>query len=656
MRNALKLGGMFAYGIFNNGDPTNAQSKPLSWYLPKATKVDYVFYGDVTFNQDIGAWFTPQNGDVMQVQNISALVGQISSGMLFNNGGSPNINNWRTPNATSMYALFLNCPSFNQPVGNWTVNNVTDMSQLFKGASSFNQDLSSWNTANATSLNGVFQNAIAFNNGDPGNNGSKPLPWNVSKVTNFQGTFIGASAFNQYIGNWDTSAATNFAYFFSGATLFNNGDITNVASKPMPWNTSNVTSFYAVFNAAQNFNQDISSWDVSKGLSFYYAFYSALAFNQNLGNWNPASATNFQHMFSGARAFNNGDSTDAASKPLAWSNTSNVTTMFGMFDGAVRFNQSVAAFDTSNVTTMANMFRYTYRFNQPLNAWNVSKVTTFSSFLEFARSFKQDLSAWTPTAATTFGFFGSGSEDINAPGTTDNYDNLLLRLANVTQLNSKSLYAGKSRYSYVGLGDAAGATGRAHLTAATNASPTPGHAWSIGDGGSANCTFSNSSGLLVTYSFDRPTYSRVVFKSNGSLPTGITAGTTYWTVRVSSTTARLATSLANAQANTVIPYTDAGTGTHAAMDLGHVFTASSSSGSLLLTLTTGGDLTFSGRKVRFATTGTLPTGITAGVDYRLNRVSTTTYRVMSDVVDAVDGTNPITFTDAGSGTHEIIFQ
>jgi hypothetical protein len=446
------------------------------------------------------------------------------------------------------------------------------------------------------------------------------------------------------------------AYLFSSAYLFNNGDTANVAAKPLPWNTSNVTTFLATFNEAHNFNQDVGSWDVSKGTTFYYTFYNAKVFNRFLGNWNPASATTFQHMFSGATFFNNGDATDVASKPLAWSNTGNVTNMFGMFDGAVRFNQSIASFNTSNVTSMSNMLRFTYSFNQPIGMWDVSKVTSFASFLESARSFKQDISGWTPSAAATFGIFGSGGEDINAPGTTDNYDNLLLRLASVTQLNSKTLGAGKSRYSYTGLGDAATGTGRAHLTAPMNASPTPGHAWSISDGGSANCTFTSSSGLLVTYTGDRPSLSRVVFKSSGTLPTGITAGTTYWTVRVSSTTARLATSLANAQSNTLIAYTDAGSGTHAVMDRGYTATASNSSGSLLLTLGTGADLTFSGRKVSLATSGTLPTGLSQGTDYRLNRVSTTTYRVMTGVVDSVNGTNPLAFTDSGSGTHELILQ
>ena len=75
-------------------------------------------------------------------------------------------------------------------------------------------------------------------------------------------------------------------------------------------------------------------------------------------------------------------------------------------------------------------------------------------------------------------------------------------------------------------------------------------------------SFSSSSGLLGTYTNDYPTYTAVSFtNSGGALPTGLVAGTIYWTVRVSATTSRLATSLGNAIAGTVISYTDAGTGT-----------------------------------------------------------------------------------------------
>lgn len=75
-------------------------------------------------------------------------------------------------------------------------------------------------------------------------------------------------------------------------------------------------------------------------------------------------------------------------------------------------------------------------------------------------------------------------------------------------------------------------------------------------------TFSSSSGLLMTTTTDFPTFTAVSFtNSGGALPTGLVAGTIYWTIRVSATTSRLATTLANAIAATAIAFTDSGTGT-----------------------------------------------------------------------------------------------
>lgn len=75
-------------------------------------------------------------------------------------------------------------------------------------------------------------------------------------------------------------------------------------------------------------------------------------------------------------------------------------------------------------------------------------------------------------------------------------------------------------------------------------------------------TASSSTGLLLTYTNDFNTYSKVRFTTTGTLPVGLSLLTDYWIVRVNATTCRVATSLANAIAGTVIAYTDGGSGTH----------------------------------------------------------------------------------------------
>lgn len=75
-------------------------------------------------------------------------------------------------------------------------------------------------------------------------------------------------------------------------------------------------------------------------------------------------------------------------------------------------------------------------------------------------------------------------------------------------------------------------------------------------------TASSSSGLLLTYTNDWSNYQKVQFTTTGTLPTGLSLATDYWLVRQSATTAKVATTYANALAGTEVAFTDAGTGTH----------------------------------------------------------------------------------------------
>ena len=76
-------------------------------------------------------------------------------------------------------------------------------------------------------------------------------------------------------------------------------------------------------------------------------------------------------------------------------------------------------------------------------------------------------------------------------------------------------------------------------------------------------TASDSGGnLLLTYTNDFMSYTKIRCTSVTTLPTGLSINTDYWLTRISSTTAKVSTSYANALAGTYIAYTDAGTGAH----------------------------------------------------------------------------------------------
>lgn len=67
---------------------------------------------------------------------------------------------------------------------------------------------------------------------------------------------------------------------------------------------------------------------------------------------------------------------------------------------------------------------------------------------------------------------------------------------------------------------------------------------------------------VITVTNNYATGTPIVFTSTTTVPAGLTAGTTYYAINVSSTTIKVATTAANATAGTAIDITSQGTGTH----------------------------------------------------------------------------------------------
>lgn len=78
------------------------------------------------------------------------------------------------------------------------------------------------------------------------------------------------------------------------------------------------------------------------------------------------------------------------------------------------------------------------------------------------------------------------------------------------------------------------------------------------DAGTDTCTWTSTANIPSNIL----TGTRVRFTTTTTLPAGLSLATDYYIVRVTDTTFKVATSFANAIANTVVNITDAGTGTH----------------------------------------------------------------------------------------------
>ena len=182
------------------------------WNMSKVKNLKY-FWLSTPINENIGAW------DVSNVHNFE---GTFYHSTAFNNGGSPDINNWDTSSATSMSTMFFNAYSFNQPIGDWDVSSVEEMQLMFYGT--------------------------PFNNGGSSNISG----WNPSSCTNFNQMFNG-TPFNQPIGSWDTSSVQYVSYTFND-TPFN---------QPIGgWNMGSATNITSMLRNTP-FDQDLGSWNVS---------------------------------------------------------------------------------------------------------------------------------------------------------------------------------------------------------------------------------------------------------------------------------------------------------------------------------------------------------------------------------------------------------
>jgi len=229
---------------------------------------------------------------------------------------------------------------------------------------------------------------------------------NTSAATNFELMFLGCSVFNQAVA-FDTSAATKMSYMFDGCTAFNQ----SVAS----FDTFLVDDMRFMFRNCAAFNQSVSNFNTVNVTLIASMFRGCTVFNQSVANFDTSLIVSFDALFMSCAAFN---------QSVASFDTSSATVMTFMFYGCISFNQSVATFDTSSVTTMQQMFGNCSAFKQSLATFSLTSIAFLNSMLEGC--------------------------DINAAGTSTNYDNTLIAWAAADVPNSITFHGGTSKYSDTG--------------------------------------------------------------------------------------------------------------------------------------------------------------------------------------------------------------
>jgi hypothetical protein len=311
--NVTNMGSMFSDClIFNNGDTTNAGTKPLTFTTSSAlTSVSSMFLRCHKFNQTVS---------ITNMEKVRTFELMFQGCVIFNNGDITNAGTkpltFTTSNAlTTAFAMFGSCTLFNQRVVITNMEKVTTMFRMF-----------SW--------------CRIFNNGDTGNNGNKPLTFTTSaSLNNIFEVFVDCRLFNQTVVISNVTKVINMGAVFRECLIFNNGDITDAGTKPLSFTTSTALT------------------------SLSSMFLSCFKFNQTVSFTNMANVINMDSMFSGCSIFNNGDITDAGTKPLTFTTSSALTTIASMFLSCVKFNQTVSITNMANISIMECMFQKCSIFN-----------------------------------------------------------------------------------------------------------------------------------------------------------------------------------------------------------------------------------------------------------------------------------------------------
>jgi surface protein len=126
-------------------DRSSFNGNIISWDVSNVTRMDWMFFSNTSFNQNIGGW------DVSSVTNMSRMFERSS----FNQP----IGDWTTTSLTNCFYMFYFNTVFNQNIGNWDVNQVTNFSTFMNSTtlSTANYDalLIAWDAQGAMSYSGT---------------------------------------------------------------------------------------------------------------------------------------------------------------------------------------------------------------------------------------------------------------------------------------------------------------------------------------------------------------------------------------------------------------------------------------------------------------------------------------------------------------------
>lgn len=159
MCRVTNIGGMFQSAQFNAGLASGVAGTRLSnWDLRNNESLQFTFFQNSWFNQNIGAWNT------VKVTTMRACFQLATS---FNCGAasgvsSTNISGWNTSLVDTFQDCFRQANSFNNDISTWDVSGASSLNSMFHTNTAFNQNLGTWKFQTGAIASSLLYGASAF--------------------------------------------------------------------------------------------------------------------------------------------------------------------------------------------------------------------------------------------------------------------------------------------------------------------------------------------------------------------------------------------------------------------------------------------------------------------------------------------------------------
>ncbi len=262
------------------------------------------------------------------------------------------VSNWNISNVTNLHRAFNQCQHLSYlDLSKWDVRNVTTTAKMFYNDFRLTEivGLGNWKTESLTACNSMFSSGTSnvgnmlFTHLDVEN-------WDVSKCTNMGYMFYGCGNLTELdLSKWNTSKNTTFNHFFADCFKLARLDFTG-------WDTSSVKIFGAMFNDCYSLTElDLSDFDLGSATNLDQMFEGTAGVKtiKGMEKWDTSNVVSFYELFN-----NNGKSMQLEYVDMSSFDTSKVTSTYCMFNGCTKLKTVYVGdgWDMDQVTSSGAMF------------------------------------------------------------------------------------------------------------------------------------------------------------------------------------------------------------------------------------------------------------------------------------------------------------